>query len=414
MDDNDENYDHYENYDSDNEKFNLIDEYNSNYDTDGVSGGGLISSTKNLAKTYEEKLAKPTAKMAKTIDSYTTTPLINTTKYAAKKYEDYIAKPAGNKAASGLKLLLKAAEARKPVTSFINNFFYGCNLIVAYCFDLLLFYTLPSNASNIPSTVSFFVKILIIIAAYGVTSILLNVLIFTVFIPLYYKRYANLYSNFNLFIKKQFKAYKNKFGIKELEERGDSVQTCILAIYSVITNDKYNNSTSIKEYKDFITDKIGKALNDTISKIRSQSVVVSNLDGTTPSTPTTPTINLPAYVQKILDDMDDNKKNEIIDYFLTMDDKFLKYVENRERFMSQSIQMWIIMLCSILFFIPIKYTFVDIVIEPKLPSPLTRTANLLGSQASNLASGISTFTKNKINSTKNMMKSNKIAPESPE
>ena len=304
-----------------------------------------IKGTEYAAEKYEKGVAEPFGKKV----GETITKGVKISEAAAKKYSEVIDPDAA--AAVGFNALLTAAEKMPSWGSWLSNFFYNCNLVVAFLFDLILVYTLPTESSIAPSNAGFVVKLLLIVATYAVVNIILNILVFTVFIPLYYKYYTNKYSNFSWFLEKQYKSYQSKFGVQFLEEKGDMKTIGILAAYPVVLNDTYNKTSNIDEYRKYIRDNIGSAL----KKIENDNPGNITIDDA-----------LVAY---------------ITDYFLKMPDNFLTYVNDRETFMSQTIQMWILMICIILFFIPVKYTIVDVITEPKLPGVLTKGAEFLGNTA---------------------------------
>lgn len=304
-----------------------------------------IKGTEYAAEKYEKGFAQPLGKKV----GETITKGVKTTELAAKKYSEVVNPDAA--VALGFDVLLTAAEKMPSWGNRLSNFFYNCNLVVAFLFDLILVYTLPTEKSIPPTSAGLLVKLLLIVATYAVVNIVLNVLVFTVFIPLYYKYYTNKYSNFSWFLEKQYKSYQSKFGVQFLEEKGDMKTIGILAAYPVVLNNTYNKTSNIDEYRKYIRDNIGTALKK-IEADKTSSIIIDDA--------------LIAYVT---------------DYFLKMPDNFLTYVHDRETFMSQTIQMWILMLCIILFFIPVKYTIVDVITEPKLPRVFSKGAEFIGNTA---------------------------------
>lgn len=353
------------------------DQYEDTYTP--ITGGDIgdtvrtgIKSSEHAAQKYEEGFAKPVGQAV----SQTIKPIKQTlakgicgTEEIAKQYN----KATNTASALGFKALLHTAEKMPSWGSWISNLFYNFNLIVAFVFDLLLVYTLPTETSIAPEP-GFFVKLLLIIATYAVVNIVLNILVFTVFIPLYYKFYTNNYTNYSRFLEKSYKAYQSKFGVQFLEERGDLKNIGILAVYPVILDHTYNRTSSIEEYKKYVRDNIGNAL----KKIKDDENMKKNLKDIKIE-------NIPV--------------DEVRDYFLEMPKNFIDYVQERETFMSQSIQMWILMICAILFFIPIKYTVVDVITEPKLPGALTTGAKYIGN-AAKIAGTVTSSTLNKMTTSK--------------
>lgn len=231
-----------------------------------------------------------------------------------------------------LSRMLEVAEKRPKWADGIAAFFYNVNLVAAFAFDSLLFYT-PGRGESPPDVVGFFTKLLVIVAAYAIINIALSLIIYGIFIPVFYASYASSYRCFQTFLRNEYLAYQTKFGVKLLEESGDLKTMGILAVFDTVSHTKHNDSKNVKEYREFI--------NNTI-------------------VPTLKTIQTPK--------LDDKTIGEIKDYFMGLPEEFKKHARRKETYVYTSIQYWVVMLCIVLFVIPIKYTILDTVNSPELPT----------------------------------------------
>jgi hypothetical protein len=234
--------------------------------------------------------------------------------------------------AEALNAMLAVAKSRPTTKGFIESIFYNINLIIAYLFDSLLFYTIDPD-QPVPTTISFITKILLIIVTYFILSFVSSLL--TTTIPLYYSTYKVKPENFVSFLNKQRKMFENNANTKILEESGDEKTNAISIWYSKILDNKFDSKTYIDDYKSFVDDY--------------QNYLILNSDNITLAKP------------------DDPGVKEAYDYFMSMPDKFTEYIEKQSIFIIKSIQFWIVMLCAIIAVSNINYTFVDIMIPPKLP-----------------------------------------------
>lgn len=196
----------------------------------------------------------------------------------------------------------------------ISAAFYNINLFASFLFESLLFYT-PDNNNPTPELVGFFIKILLIISSYIVINISLF-LIYVCFIPLFYAAYLKNYNNFQQFLQNQKKAFNSKFGVKLLAKADDPKTVGILALFDSVVNPDINTAKNIDEYKTFIN----KDIKDTIDKYMFRT-----------------------------------EAQAILNYFMGLPDEFEKYAKRKESYIYISIQYWVVMLCVILFVIPIKY-----------------------------------------------------------
>jgi len=275
----------------------------------------------------------------------------NTPNISQQPEEEEIARVAA------LKRLLDVAEKRPKWADGIAAFFYNVNLVAAFAFDSLLFYT-PGRGESPPDVVGFFTKILVIVAAYAVINIALSVIIYGVFIPVFYASYASSYRCFQTFLRNEYLAYQTKFGVKLLEESGDLKTMGILAVFDTVSHTKHNSSKNVREYREFI--------NNTI-------------------VPTLQSIQTPKF--------DKHTIEEIKDYFMGLPEEFKKHARRKETYVYTSIQYWVVMLCIVLFVIPIKYTILDAVNTPELPkipipNAIKGTVGVIGK---GIGSGVSTM-----------------------
>lgn len=214
--------------------------------------------------------------------------------------------------------LADTAEARPKPIGWLSNIINIANKIVSFGFDFFLLYTIvPTPGITPPIQVGWMIKFAVIVVSYIVINIVLSIIIYGGLIPGYYSTYNTNYSNFYEFLKKQYTAYQSNFSSRILEESGDYTTTYILAWYPVILDPAYNKAKNIEEYKDYITD-------------------------------------------QLLKNKDNPKDKPVYDYFISMPDRFQEYAANQESYVYKSIQYWILMLCIILFVIPIKYILVDL------------------------------------------------------
>ncbi|NBX71380.1 hypothetical protein EBQ91_00495 [bacterium] len=196
----------------------------------------------------------------------------------------------------------------------ISAVFYNINQFISFFFDSLLFYT-PDDNYPTPELVGFFIKILLIISSYIAINISLF-LIYACFIPVFYAAYLKSYSNFQQFLRNQKKAFNSKFGVKLLEKADDPKTVGILALFDSVVNPDINTAKNIDEYKTFINKDIKDAIDKYMFRTEAQA---------------------------------------ILNYFMGLPDEFEKYAKRKESYIYISIQYWVVMLCIILFVIPIKY-----------------------------------------------------------
>lgn len=229
----------------------------------------------------------------------------------------------------------------------ITSIIYNLNTVFSSGIDALLFYTVPKDTEEIllPSTIYFLLKICLIIVVYLILTILTGLL--TTIVPIFFAIYQSKYSNFQYFLTKQYLAYQNNSSKQILEEMQDPVTSYILICYSFLADPTKNTATDIESYKTFVrtninSTAIAKLCADCLTKI-----------------PIT-----------------DDQMNQVQQYFLSLPDgmgitpgsdgyifNFKDYIINNQVFIIQSIQIWIWMICTILFVIPIRYTFIDIEID---------------------------------------------------
>lgn len=250
--------------------------------------------------------------------------------------------------ANAYNILLDVAQKRPKLLDNVTSFFNKFNMIFAFAFDSLLFYT-PGLTETPPDVVSFITKILVIGVSYLIINIVLSIFIYSIFIPIFYDSYAKSYSCFQTYVHNQYIAYQAKFGVKLLEQSGDLKTMGILAVFNTVANTKYNTAKNIDEYKSFIYNNIDAALKRLKDPV---------LDTET--------------IQKIKD------------YFMGLPDEFKKHTKLKEIYVYQTIQLWVIMLCTILFVIPIKYTIIDNANKPKLPAELTNAMSAMKNRVSKL------------------------------
>jgi hypothetical protein len=238
--------------------------------------------------------------------------------------------------AEALNAMLAVAKSRPTTKGFIESIFYNINLIIAYLFDSLLFYTIDPD-QPIPTTISFITKILLIIVTYFILSFVSSLL--TTTIPLYYSTYKVKPENFVSFLNKQRKMFENNANTKILEENGDEKTNAISIWYSKILDNKFDSKNFIDDYKSYVDN--------------FQDYLILKKD--------------PKTNADIKAKPDDPGVKEAYDYFMSMPDKFTEYIEKQSIFIIKTIQFWIVMLCVIIAVSNINYTFVDIMIPPKLP-----------------------------------------------
>lgn len=245
-------------------------------------------------------------------------------------------------------ILLETAQKRPKILDNITGIFYKLNLVVAFAFDSLLFYT-PGLTETPPDVVSFITKLLVIGVSYIIINIMLSIFIYAIFIPVFYSYYLNSYSSFQTFVRNQYLAYEAKFGVKLLEQYGDLKTMGILAVFNTVSNTKYNKSKNINEYRSFINNDIDASLKKLKDPVLDSEII-----------------------------------EKIKDYFMGLPNEFKHHAKLKEKYIYQSIQLWVAMLCSIIFVIPIKYMIIDNVNKPKLPNELTSAINSIGNRVSNL------------------------------
>ena len=208
-------------------------------------------------------------------------------------------------------IIKKNAYKQPKEQSFMEKIVYNVNQICSLGFESVLLTDIPINYEN-HAQLSLFMKPVLIIVTYITLS--LFTMLFSTIVPIYYATYLTDYSYFKGFLYKQLLLFQDKLSTKPLLTGYDELTVRIQAWYPVILDPKYNDSTTI----------------DIKSPTSFQAWLDTNLNQ--------------SHFDKIA-----------YPYFLGLVDEYKSYVKNKEIFTIQAIQLWIIMFCTILFLIPIKY-----------------------------------------------------------
>lgn len=227
----------------------------------------------------------------------------------------------------------KALKAPTTTSNFVK-FFLNANQIVSAGFEFIIKTDEKINYEN-PAKLSWYLmKFLLIAITYGILT--LFTLLFSKISPIYYSTYLTNYSYFIDFLHKQQDLFLSRLSTNPLLDNLDDYTVCIIGWYPVIFDTDLNKSTTIDQYKSWVN-----------TNITGNSDLHSNFYGHLKTDAS----------QQNLSNFNSNTFDYGLaqPYFLGLVDEYNTYVKNKENFTLQAIQLWIIMFCTILFLIPIRY-----------------------------------------------------------
>lgn len=273
--------------------------------------------------------------------------------------------------ASVFSILLKAANNRPTPQGIFMKILLGLNTIFSASFEALLYYYIDENSGPIPKSVSLITKIILIIIIYCIMNIAAAIMYIT--IPIYFTIYTKNFNNFKSFLMMTFKKYENNPSKQYLASINDDNTKWILQNYSTIITKFDNDIKNMDNYKNYI---------NTVIKI--------------------PDV-------------------QITNYLLSLPDEYDTYIKNKQKYMFEALQYWIVMICCITFVITIRYIPTKILpVSPinKVQNGLTdigavAAANTAMKAAKNVQTAATTATKNLSNSPPAQTQSGTIANPPP-